>query len=62
MARFRSSLHRRHADQPVMQQIGAHRVYVRQEPAWAVAWPHVDDWFKPEAFFIWGGGQRLVVP
>ena len=21
-------------------------------PAWADAWPHLDDWFNPQAFFI----------
>lgn len=29
--------------------------YVMQEPAWADAWPHVDDWFK-----IYASSNRLV--
>ena len=32
--------------------------------AWANAWPHLDDWFKPEAFFIGGGflgGRRIAL-
>ncbi len=33
-------------------QEGVRTVYVRPEPVWADAWPHVDDWFMPEAFFI----------
>lgn len=31
---------------------------VRPELAWADAWPHLDDWFMPEAFFIWRGRCR----
>ena len=37
---------------------GTRTAYVRPEPAWAGAWPHLDDWFKTEAFFIERGRCR----
>jgi len=39
-------------------QEGARVAYVRHETAWADAWPHLDDWFKTEAFFIERGRCR----
>ena len=32
--------------------------YALYETVWADAWPHLDDWFKPEAFFIGRDGCR----
>lgn len=52
MAGFLNPLRWRRADWPVAQRIGVHRISVQQEPAWTDAWPHLDDWFIPEGFFI----------
>ncbi len=41
-------------------QEGARTVYVRPEPVWANAWPHLDDWFKTEAFLRLYGMNSLV--
>jgi hypothetical protein len=47
----------RGADRPGLVRV----VYAPYETAWAAAWPHLDDWFKPEAFFIGYGGHRFVM-
>jgi len=36
-------------------------VYVLQDIAWAAAWPRLDDWFKPEVYFIGPGRRRLGI-
>jgi len=39
-------------------QEGARTAYVLYETKWADAWPHLDDWFMPETFFIGRGRYR----
>ena len=52
MGKNRGFLQRRQTRRLVDHQEGARTAYVLYEPAWVDAWPHMDDWFKPEAFFI----------
>ena len=59
MGKYRAFLQRRQTKRHIDRQEGARTVYVRSEPVWADAWPHLDDWFKPaEAFFIGRGRVR----
>ena len=45
------------------QQAGARRIFVLYDRAWAETWPHLDDWFKLDAFVIGiaGSGQRAAI-
>ena len=61
MGKYRTFLQRRQTKRLVDfdHQEGARTAYALYERAWAAAWPHVDDWFKPaEAFFIGRGRVR----
>ena len=51
-------LQRRQTRRLVDHQEGTGMAYVLYERAWADAWPHLDDWFMPEAFFIGRGRYR----
>ncbi|MBI3321070.1 MAG: hypothetical protein HYZ91_02245 [Candidatus Omnitrophica bacterium] len=48
MAKKRVFLRRRQTIGLVDHQEGPRTVHVWREPAWADAWPHLDDWFKTE--------------
>ena len=37
-------------------------IYVLPGLAWGAAWPHLDSWFQPEAFFIPNTLSRLPGP
>ena len=61
MTPFRKFPHRRYMEQRAAPQIETERVYVRQEPDWALAWHHVDDWFSAVAMFRWCSSQRAEI-
>lgn len=52
MGQHREFPKRRQPERPTEHQPGAGLIRVLDGPAWAEAWPHLDDWFRPEAFFI----------
>lgn len=52
MATNRRFLQRRKTRRLIDHQERAGMTYVLYEPAWADAWPHLEDWFVPEAFFM----------
>lgn len=59
MAMFRALFwRRRRLLRPVEPPEGIGAVTVRYERAWAAAWPHVDDWFKPDAFLLRPAGAE----
>jgi len=35
-------------------------IRIPRERAWADAWPHLNDWFRPEADVIWRSKRRLI--
>jgi hypothetical protein len=58
MGKTRAFLQRRKTRRLIDHQEGAGVTYVLHERAWADAWPHLNDWFKTEAFFIGRGRDR----
>lgn len=58
MGKSRAFLRRRQTRWFVDHLEAARTAYVLYETAWANAWPHLDDWFMPEAFFIGRGRCR----
>jgi hypothetical protein len=55
MSGFLNAPRWRRAMRPIAQRIEVHRIYVQREPAWADAWPHLDNWFKLEARIMMRG-------
>lgn len=60
MAKNQVFLRRWQPKRLVDHQGGARIVYVRPEPAWANAWPHLDDWFKTEGLLRQLGMNRPI--
>ena len=60
MGKHRAFLQRPQTRRLVDHQEGARTVYVRPEPVWADAWPHLDDWFKAEALLRLHGMNRPI--
>jgi len=58
MGKYRAFLPRRKTRWPVDRQEETGMAYGLYETAWADAWPHLQDWFMPEAFFIRRGRVR----
>ena len=58
MGKHRAFLQRSQTKRLVDHQRGPRTAYVLYEPVWADAWPHLDDWFIPETFFIGRGRDR----
>ena len=61
MERHRAFPKRRQTKRLADPQKGMSNVYVLFVPAWANAWPHLNDWFDPEAFFIGRGRDRPAI-
>ena len=63
MGKHRAFLKRRQTKRLIDPQEGARIAHVLDGPAWTNAWPRLDDWFKPGAFFLGGflDGRRVVV-
>ena len=61
MGRQRAFRKQRQLDRLIAHQQWVRRVYLLDGPAWGDAWPHLDDWFKPEAFFIGRGTYRPAI-
>ncbi len=58
MGKHRAFLQRRQTRRLVNHQERVRAAYVLYGTTWADAWPHLDDWFKTEAFFIGRGRYR----
>ena len=58
MGKHRAFLQQWQTRRLVDHQEGTGMAYGLYETAWADAWPHLQDWFMPEAFFIGRGRVR----